>query len=111
MRLILRKKNLGKIVAKCIEKHGLSEAAEVLDYIKATGFKYSTKGAITVSAADVTSPKEKEEILAAADKQVEEIAKQYKRGLITNEERYNETIKVWDNATNSLSKSLRTWRK
>lgn len=100
------KKNLGKIVAKCIEKHGLSEAAEVLDYIKSTGFKYSTKGAITVSAADVTSPKEKEEILAAADKKVEDIAKQYKRGLITNEERYNETIKVWDNATKEVTKAM-----
>ena len=100
------KKNLGKIVAKCIDKHGLSEAAEVLDYIKATGFKYSTKGAITVSASDVTSPKEKEEILARADKKVEEIAKQYKRGLITNEERYNATIKVWDNATKEVTKAM-----
>ena len=100
------KKNLGKIVAKCIEKHGLSEAAEVLDYIKATGFKYSTKGAITVSAADVTSPKEKEEILAAADKKVEDIAKQYKRGLITEDERYNETIKVWENATKEVTKAM-----
>ena len=100
------KKNLGKIVAKCIEKHGLSEAAEVLDYIKATGFKYSTKGAITVSAADVTSPKEKEEILATADKKVEDIAKQYKRGLITEDERYNETIKVWENATKEVTKAM-----
>ena len=100
------KKNLGKIVAKCIEKHGLSEAAEVLDYIKETGFKYSTKGAITVSAADVTSPKEKADILAAADKEVENIAKQYKRGLITNEERYTETIKVWDRATKEVTKAM-----
>ena len=100
------KKNLGKIVAKCIEKHGLSKAAEVLDYIKETGFKYSTKGAITVSAADVTSPKEKADILAAADKKVEDIAKQYKRGLITDEERYNETIKVWDSATKEVTKAM-----
>ena len=100
------KKNLGKIVAKCIEKHGLSEAAEVLDYIKATGFKYSTKGAITVSAADVTSPKEKWDILAEADKKVEDIAKKYKRGLITNDERYNETIKVWDAATKEVTKAM-----
>ena len=100
------KKNLGKIVAKCIDKHGLSEAAEVLDYIKATGFKYSTKGAITVSAADVTAPKEKASILAEADKKVENIAKQYKRGLITNEERYSETIKVWDAATKEVTKAM-----
>ena len=100
------KKNLGKSVAKCIDKHGLSEAAEVLDYIKATGFKYSTKGAITVSAADVTEPEEKKQILEEADKKVENIAKQYKRGLITNEERYSETIKVWDNATKEVTKAM-----
>ena len=100
------KKNLGKIVAKCIEKHGLSEAAKVLDYIKETGFKYSTKGAITVSAADVTTPKEKETILAEADKKVENIAKQYKRGLITENERYNETIKIWEQATKDVTKAM-----
>ena len=100
------KKNLGKIVAKCIDKHGLSEAAEVLDYIKATGFKYSTKGAITVSAADVTAPKEKADILAEADGAVENIANQYKDGLITNEERYNETIKVWDLATKKVTEAM-----
>ena len=100
------KKNLGKIVAKCINKHGLSEAAEVLDYIKATGFKYSTKGAITVSVADVAVPEAKAEILKQADEQVEQISKQYKRGLITNEERYDSVIKVWEDTTNKVSKAM-----
>ncbi len=100
------KKNLGKIVAKCINAHGLSKTAEVLDYIKATGFKYSTKGAITVSVADVEVPPEKEQILADAEKQVEQVSKQYKRGLITNDERYDEVIKIWDKATNDVSKAM-----
>ncbi len=100
------KKNLGKIVAKCIDKHGLSEAAEVLDYIKETGFKYSTKGAITVSTSDVTVPATKEKILSDADKKVEDIAKQYKRGLITEKERYNATIAVWEQATKDVTKAM-----
>ena len=100
------KKNLGKIVEKVINKHGLSDAAEVLDYIKATGFKYSTKGAITVSVADVAVPEKKAEILAEADKKVEEISKKYKRGLITNNERYESVIKVWEDATQDVSKAM-----
>ena len=90
------KKNLGTIIAKCINVHGLSKSAEVLDYIKATGYKYSTKGAITVSVADVAVPEAKKEILAKADQDVENIRKQFKRGLITNEERYDAVIKVWE---------------
>ena len=100
------KKNLGKIVAKCINKHGLAETAEVLDYIKATGFKYSTKGAITVSVSDVEVPQQKEEILKAAEEEVDKISKQYRRGLITNDERYESVIKVWDKATNDVSKAM-----
>src|SRR5699024_11154784 len=100
------KKNLGKIVEKVINKHGLSDAAEVLDYIKATGFKYSTKGAITVSVADVAVPEKKAEILVEADKKVEEISKKYKRGLITNNERYESVIKVWEDATQDVSKAM-----
>ena len=70
---LVMKKNLGKIVAKCINVHGLSKAAEVLDYIKATGYKYSTRAAITVSVADVSVPPAKKDILAEADKKVENI--------------------------------------
>ena len=101
------KKNLGTIVAKCIDKHGLSRAAELLDYIKATGYKYSTKGAITVSVADVVVPAQKEEILAAADDKVEEIIKQYRRGLITEDERYNSIIKVWEKVTDDVTEAMK----
>ena len=100
------KKLLSKIVGKCINVHGLSKTAEVLDYIKATGFKYSTKGAITVSSSDVVLPKEKGQILAAADKQVDEIAKQYARGFITETERYESVIAVWEKATKDVAEAM-----
>ena len=101
------KKNLGTIIAKCINVHGLSKSAEVLDYIKATGYKYSTKGAITVSVADVAVPEAKKEILAKADEEVANIRKQFKRGLITNDERYNAVIKVWEKATNDVTEAMK----
>ena len=101
------KKNLGTIIAKCIDKHGLNVTAEVLDYIKATGFKYSTKGAITVSVADVAVPEAKKHILAEADKQVEEVGKQYKRGLITDDERYKTIIDIWEKATNDVTEAMK----
>ena len=101
------KKNLGTIIAKCINVHGLSKSAEVLDYIKATGYKYSTKGAITVSVADVAVPEAKKEILAKADEDVENIRKQFKRGLITNEERYDAVIKVWEKATKDVTEAMK----
>lgn len=100
------KKNLGKIVANCINVHGLSRAAELLDYIKSTGYKYSTKGAITVSTKDIIIPEKKQEILDAAEERVEQIAKQYKRGLITEDERYESVIKVWEQATSDVSNAM-----
>ena len=100
------KKNLGKIVASCINVHGLSRAAELLDYIKSTGYKYSTKGAITVSTKDIIIPEKKQEILDAAEEKVEQIAKQYKRGLITEDERYESVIKVWEQATSDVSDAM-----
>ena len=101
------KKNLGTIVAKCINTHGLSVTADVLDYIKSIGFKYSTKGAITVSVADVSVPEAKKDILAKADEQVDEIVKQYRRGLITEDERYNSIIKIWEKATNDVTEAMK----
>ena len=101
------KKNLGSIIAKCIDAHGLNVTAEVLDYIKALGYKYATKGAFTVSVADVAVPEAKKKILANSDKQVEEIAKQYKRGLITNDERYDSVIKVWEKATDDVTEAMK----
>ena len=101
------KSNLGKIISKCVDKHGLSVTAEVLDYIKAIGFKYSTKGAITVSVADVAVPEAKKQILAESEKQVEEISKQFRRGLITEDERYSSVIKVWEKATSDVTDAMK----
>ena len=104
---LVTKKNLGKIIANCINKHGLSESAKVLDYIKSTGYKYSTKAAITVSVADVSVPPAKKDILAEADKKVENILKSYRRGLLTEEDRYNEVIKVWEKATDDVTEAMK----
>ncbi len=101
------KKNLGKIIAKCINAHGLSKSAEVLDYIKAIGYKYSTKGAITVSVDDVAVPEAKKEILAKSEQEVENIRKQFKRGLITDDERYEAVIKVWEKATKDVTEAMK----
>ena len=101
------KKNLGTIIAKCIDKHGLNRSAELLDYIKALGYKYATKGAFTVSVHDVAVPKAKKKILADSEKQVEEVWKQYKRGLITEDERYSSIIKIWEKATNDVTDAMK----
>ncbi len=101
------KKNLGTIVSKCINVHGLSETADVLDYIKSTGYKYSTKGAITVSVVDVAVPEAKKDILAKADEDVEKIFKQYQRGMITNDERYDAIIKIWEKATDDVTGAMK----
>ena len=101
------KKNLGTIIAKCIDKHGLNRSAELLDYIKALGYKYATKGAFTVSVHDVAVPKAKKKILADSEKQVEEVWKQYKRGLITEDERYSSIIKIWEKATNDVTEAMK----
>ncbi len=102
----IMKKNMGEIVERVIRTHGLSEAAEVLDYIKATGYKYSTLAGVTYSMSDVKVPAAKKDILAEADKKVETIRKQYARGLITNEERYKAVISVWEQATKDVSKAM-----
>ena len=101
------KKNLGKIVSKCITAHGLSVTAEVLDYIKSTGYKYSTRAAITVSVADVAVPEAKKAILAEADKKVDAILRSHARGMTTEEDRYNEIIKVWEKATNDVTEAMK----
>ena len=79
------KKSMGTIIERTIDKHGLIESAEVIDYIKALGFKYSTLAGITFSVADVKVPDSKKDILADADKQVEKVRNQYRRGLITDD--------------------------
>lgn len=82
------KKQLGKIIDRCIEKHGFTVATEVLDNVKALGYKYSTIGAITISIADMTVPEEKKTLISATEKKVIAIEKKYKRGFITEDERY-----------------------
>ena len=89
------KKSMGTIIERVIDKHGLTESAEVIDYIKALGFKYSTVAGITFSVADVEVPAAKKEILAEADKQVEKVRNQYRRGLITDDERYQSVVNIW----------------
>ena len=100
------KKSMGTIIDRVIEKHGLVESAEVIDYIKALGFKYSTLAGITFSVADVKVPDSKKDILADADKQVEKVRNQYRRGLITDDERYQSVVNIWEKATNDVSKAM-----
>ena len=100
------KKQLKQILDRCISVHGTTKTAEVLDNIKALGYKYSTIGALSVSISDMTVPKEKPEILAAAQKQVEYITKQYRRGFMTEEERYKAVVAADNELTDKLISGL-----
>ncbi len=100
------KKQLKKILEKVINVHGATKTAEVLDDIKAMGYKYSTRAAMTVSISDMTVPASKPEYLAEADKKVDKITKNFRRGLITDEERYKEVIKVWQEADDKIKDAL-----
>ena len=101
------KKQLGKIIDRCITIHGTSESSIVLDNIKATGFKYSTKGAVTVAVIDAVIPPEKKEILAAAEAQIDKVSRNYRRGLINNEERSRHIIEIWNKATEDVADALK----
>ncbi len=100
------KKSMGNIIERVIRTHGLSESAEVIDYIKALGFKYSTLAGITFSMDDVQVPAVKKNLLEESDKKVETIRKQYARGLITDDERYNAVINVWEDTTKNVSSAM-----
>ena len=100
------KKQLGQIVDRTINKHGFTVAAEVLDAIKATGYKHSTLAAITVSIADMTVPPEKYELVQASEQKVLEIENQYKMGFMTDHERYKQVVQVWEKTTNDVSDAL-----
>ena len=100
------KKQLKKIIDKCIEIHGLDRTAELLDYIKSTGYKYCTTAGITVSMYDVSVPEEKPGLLKEGQDEVDVIAKQYARGLITDKERYTNVIKVWERITDEVAKVM-----
>ena len=107
---IVDKKMLGKIVDKCIAVHDVTETANVLDRIKALGFKYSTKGAITISVSDMEIPAAKAELLDGAEKEIEKITKLFKRGLLSDDERHDALVQTWsktvDDVTNALVDSL-----
>lgn len=100
------KKQLKKILEKVINTHGATKTAEVLDDIKAMGYKYSTRAAMTVSISDMTVPAKKKDILKDAEETVEAITNNYRRGFITDEERYKEVITTWQDADNEITKAL-----
>ena len=102
------KKKLPDIISRCLTKHGSKTTAIMLDAIKAQGYKYSTLSAITVAVPDAIIPDEKPAILAAADKKVEKVMKNFNRGLISDEERYKKTVEIWQAATEEVSAALST---
>lgn len=100
------KGKLGDIVNRCIAIHGVAKTSEVLDQIKEQGFKYSTKGAITIAVSDAVIPPQKAEYLDEADKEIQVINDQFRQGLISNDERYGMVIDVWDRTTSKVSNAL-----
>ncbi len=107
---VVTKKELGKIIEKSIRKHGFADTAELLDELKNLGFKYSTRGAMTISVSDMVIPKEKYEYISDTEKRIADIEKQFKKGFITDDERYRLVIEEWTkttkNVTNALEKAL-----
>ena len=100
------KKGLKQILEKVINTHGATKTAEVLDYIKAMGYKYSTRASMTVSISDMTVPAKKPQMLAEAEATVEKIMKNFRRGLITEEERYKEVVETWKKTDEELTDAL-----
>ena len=100
------KKKLGLIIDKCYRKHGNTGTVIMLDYIKSMGYKYSTKGAVTISISDMEIPKEKETIIAEADAMVDKYEKAYRMGLMSKQERYEKIIEVWNKATDDVADVL-----
>ena len=103
---VVGKKQLGKIIDKCITKHGFTESARVLDDIKDLGYHYSTRGSLTVAIADMTVPAKKYELIGETEKEIIKIDRQYRRGLITNDERYRLTVSAWEKTTGDVTKAL-----
>ena len=100
------KKKLGEIIDRCIQKYGFTISAEVLDSIKAQGYKFSTRSGMTISIADMVVPEAKKEKIAETEKKVLAIEKQYRRGLITNDERYRMVVAEWERTTGEVAKAL-----
>ncbi|MBP1758064.1 MAG: D-directed polymerase beta subunit [Firmicutes bacterium] len=100
------KKQLGKIIDKCISKHGFTVSANVLDIIKTRGYHYSTRGALTVSIYDMTVPEKKYALISETEKEIVKIEKKFKRGLLTNDERYRLVVKAWEQTTKDVTEAL-----
>ncbi len=105
---LVDKSKLGKILDRVYRLHGPTKTAETLDKIKELGFRYSTKAAITVSVSDMVIPKEKEKLLKEADEMVSKIESQFRRGLISEEERYESIIRTWNMTTEKVTEALMT---
>ena len=103
---VVGKKQLGKIIDKCITRHGFTTSAGMLDAIKDLGYHYSTVGSLTVAIADMTVPAKKYELIGETEKEIVRIDKQYRRGLITNEERYRLTVSAWEKTTKDVTEAL-----
>ena len=104
---LVDKKQLGKIIDKCIRRHGFTVATEMLDRIKALGYKFSTKGAISVSIADMEVPEIKYQLVREAEKKVVEIESYYRKGFITNDERYRLVVQQWERTTEEVTGALK----
>ena len=103
---VVGKKQLAKIVDGCYRTHGVTTTSRMLDDIKALGYKFSTRAALTVSVADIIVPPKKKEILHAAEEQVHRIEREFKRGRMSENERYSAVIKIWETATNDVTKEV-----
>ena len=103
---LVKKKQLKGILEKCINNHGATMTAETLDAIKALGYKYSTRAAMTVSISDMTVPAAKKDIIAQAEATVDAVSKKYRRGFLTDEERYKTVIETWKKADDEITKKL-----
>ena len=103
---VVGKKQLGKIIDKCINKHGFTVSAGVLDAIKDLGYHYSTRGSLTVAIADMTVPQKKYELIGDTEKEIIKIDRQYRRGLITNDERYRLSVQAWEKTTADVTTAL-----
>ena len=103
---VVKKKELGKLIDYCIKQHGFAVCAEMLDSIKEMGYKYSTRASFSISVYDMTIPDSKKDFIAAAQKKVDAINATFDDGLLTDEERYNNVIKVWEKTTNDVTDAL-----
>ncbi|AZT90971.1 DNA-directed RNA polymerase subunit beta' [Caldicellulosiruptor changbaiensis] len=103
---LVDKKMLGKIIDRCIKVYGTTRTAEILDEIKELGFRFSTRGAITISVSDMVIPEVKQKLIAEAEQKVENIEKLYRHGLISDEERYEQVISIWNETKDKLTEEL-----